>query len=107
MAKYDVTLKDEITYYGLEAETEEEAKKKALVYWRFRSPSSTVKEKKKVKKTIHYTAQNYYTQNVWVDEDMDEDDIIELWEKDEIHTLNEPEIDDTRVNDDIFDVWVE
>lgn len=60
-----------------------------------------------MKKTIHYTAQNYYTQNVWVDEDMDEDDIIELWEKDEIHTLNEPEIDDTRVNDDIFDVWVE
>ena len=107
MASYDVTLKDEITYYGLDAESEEEAKKKALVYWRFRSPSSIVKEKKKVKKTIHYTAQNYYTQNVWVDEDMDEDDIIELWEKDEIHTLNEPEIDDTRVNDDIFDVWVE
>ena len=107
MAKYDVTLKDEITYYGLEAETEEEAKKKALVYWRFRSPLSTVKEKKKVKKIIHYTAQNYYTQNIWVDEDMNEDDIIELWEKDEIHTLNEPKIDDTRVNDDIFDVWVE
>jgi hypothetical protein len=106
MANYDVTLKDEITYYGLDAESEEEAKKKALVYWRFRSPSSTVKEKKKVKRTIHYTTRNYYTQNVWVDEDMDEDDIIELWEKDKIHTLNEPKIDDACINDKI-NVWVE
>jgi hypothetical protein len=93
MASYDVTLKDEITYYGLDAESEEEAKKKALVYWRFRSPSSTVKEKKKIKRTVHYSVRQYYKQDVLVDEDMDEDEIIDLWSRDKIETLNEPVAD--------------
>lgn len=106
MAKYDVTLKDEITYYGLEAETKEEAKKKALVYWRFRSPSSTVKEKKKVKKTVYYTVSNYYKQDVLVDEDLDNDEIIELWKSDDIETSSEPVPAESFSEIDYNSIWI-
>lgn len=106
MAKYDVTLKDEITYYGLEAETEEEAKKKALVYWRFRAPSSTVKEKKKVKKTVYYTVSNYYKQDVLVDEDLDVDEIKDMWNNDDIETLSEPEPAKNYSEIDYDSIWV-
>ena len=107
MSLYDVTLKNEITYYDIEASSEEEARDEALKYWDYYTPFITVKEKKKVKKTIHYAAQNYYTQEVWVDEDMDEDEIMDLWGGNQIEILNEPKIDDTRVNDIVSDIWVE
>lgn len=106
MNTYEVIFNNE-TFFIIIAGDEDEAIKKALDRWNQRAPLTAIKLKKKVKRTIHYTVQNYYVQNVWVDENMDEDDIIELWEKDTIYTLDKPEIDDTRVNDDIFDVWVE
>lgn len=106
MATYDVTLKDEITYYGLEAETEEEAKKKALVYWRFRSPSSTAKEKKKVKRIVHYAVTNYYKQDVLVDEDLDVDEIKDLWNDDNIEISSEP-VNVCNSEIDYNSIWVE
>lgn len=109
MARYNVTLKDEVTYYDLEAETEEEAKKKALVYWRFRSPSSTVKEKKKVKRIVHYEISNYYKQAVLVDEDLDVDKIKDLWNADNIEITSEPVPENNVCNSEIDynSIWVE
>ena len=104
---YDVTLAYNC---NIKANSEKEAKEKAMTYYRSNNypiSSITVKEIKKVKKIIHYSAQNYYTQEVWVDEDMDEDEIMDLWGGNQIEILNEPKIDDTRVNDIVSDIWVE
>ena len=104
---YDVTL----TYnYNIKANTEKEAKEKAMAYYRSQNyppiSSITVKERKRVKKTIHYSVQQYYKQDVLVDEDMDEDEIIDLWSRDKIETLNEPVVDGDDICLDEEGIWV-
>lgn len=99
MAKYDITLKNEITYYGLEAKSEEEAKKKALDYWGYRTPKITIKGKKKVKKTVYYSVVNFYKQDVLVDDDLNNDEIKDLWNDGYIETLTEPELADNNFPD--------
>lgn len=99
MGFYDITLKDEVTCYNVEADSKEEAKEKVLEYWDCRKPSITIKERKKGKRTIRYSVTNYYKQDVLVDEDMNDDEIIELWDKDKIETLNDPVLTDEEYNE--------
>lgn len=105
MASYVVTLKDETTYY-IEAMSEEEAIEKALDYWDYRKPSITVKEKKKVKKTVYYTVSNYYKQDVLVDGDLDDDEIKDLWNNDDIEILSEPVPAESFSEIDYNSIWV-
>lgn len=106
MRKYEVTLKDETTYI-IDAGSEKEAKDKALDYWDYRIPSIIIKEKKKIKKTIHYSVQKYYKQDVLADNDMSEDEIIDLWKTDDIKILTNPKPDDDGIYNDEEGAWVE
>lgn len=91
MTTYEVTFKDEATY-TIEAETREKAIIKASDSWERRvPPSPTVKRKNKIKRTVYYTVSNHYKQDILIDEDLDEDEIKDLWYDDNIETLSEPE----------------
>ena len=102
---YDVTLTDKITYC-IEANTQEEAIDKALNLWQVRTPSIDTIEKKKVKRTVYYAVLNYYKQDVLVDADLDNDEIKDLWNSDDIETLNEPELAESYSEIDYGSIWV-
>jgi len=105
MNAYEVTFKNEATY-TIKADTQNEAIQTGLGYWDRSVPSIDVKEKKKVKKTVYYTVSNYYKQDVLVDEDLDNDEIKDLWNSDDIETLSEPEPAESFSEIDYNSIWV-
>lgn len=108
MKEYSITLKDETTY-TIETKSEEEAIDKALEYWEHRMPTIDIKEKKKVKRIVHYAVTNYYKQDVLVDEDLDVDEIRDLWNDDNIEISSEPVPENNVCNSEIDynSIWVE
>lgn len=108
MNTYEVTFNNE-TLFIVIAGDEDEAIKKALDRWNQRAPLTAIKLKKKVKRIIHYAVTNYYKQDVLVDEDLDVDEIKDLWNADNIETSSEPVPEDNfcDIEIDYNSIWVE